>query len=255
MPGYRGHRCQHGAHACSSLAHTTEVQQLRDRRSRNVAVPFTSPHRTEDPWKPQNTQDKRAVCSASTATQCPHFISHVLRTRQTCLLNLPTVQFKHLLWNCLHVFQCWIAECPEGYYGEGCAEKCMCMHGAACDPEIGACICKAGWRGRLCGKGTHASPTPLLKTRVSQEMVLLLEGSCTPAAFCEPLNMCSSRFPRTGLRITQGKPKSPDFKRNLNISIAIRIVGSLNESNTCCVNRGEVLYPLIFNCARQRFQS
>ncbi len=32
-------------------------------------------------------------------------------------------------------------------------EKCVCMHGARCDPETGSCVCKPGWRGRLCGKG------------------------------------------------------------------------------------------------------
>ena len=46
-----------------------------------------------------------------------------------------------------------LSECPEGYYGESCAEKCMCMNGATCDSETGSCICKTGWRGRLCGKG------------------------------------------------------------------------------------------------------
>ena len=46
-----------------------------------------------------------------------------------------------------------LSECPEGYYGESCAEKCMCMNGASCDSETGSCICKTGWRGRLCGKG------------------------------------------------------------------------------------------------------
>ena len=30
----------------------------------------------------------------------------------------------------------------------------MCMNGADCDPETGTCVCKPGWRGRLCQKGT-----------------------------------------------------------------------------------------------------
>ena len=62
-----------------------------------------------------------------------------------------------------------LSECPEGYYGESCAEKCMCMNGASCDSETGSCICKTGWRGRLCGKGSvfyGFMERPLLRNRI-----------------------------------------------------------------------------------------
>lgn len=34
--------------------------------------------------------------------------------------------------------------CPEGTFGEDCAQKCNCKNGAKCSTENGRCNCTAG---------------------------------------------------------------------------------------------------------------
>ena len=44
------------------------------------------------------------------------------------------------------------AECPDGFYGEDCGEKCECENKGQCDHQTGRCTCTPGWRGRTCTK-------------------------------------------------------------------------------------------------------
>ena len=46
-----------------------------------------------------------------------------------------------------------LSECPEGYYGNGCLEECVCENGAVCDHISGDCNCSAGWKGLTCDEG------------------------------------------------------------------------------------------------------
>ncbi|KAJ7305715.1 hypothetical protein JRQ81_010081 [Phrynocephalus forsythii] len=40
--------------------------------------------------------------------------------------------------------------CPEGSYGDVCAQKCLCVNGGRCDPVSGSCTCPDGYQGALC---------------------------------------------------------------------------------------------------------
>ncbi|XP_058426093.1 N-acetylglucosamine-1-phosphodiester alpha-N-acetylglucosaminidase isoform X2 [Diceros bicornis minor] len=40
--------------------------------------------------------------------------------------------------------------CPNGSFGEDCAEKCQCQNGATCDPVQGTCTCPPGFTGDAC---------------------------------------------------------------------------------------------------------
>ena len=56
-------------------------------------------------------------------------------------------------------------DCPEGRWGLGCQEICpVCEHGAACEPETGACRCRPGYTGSRCEDGecqtADLSPCP-----------------------------------------------------------------------------------------------
>lgn len=45
-------------------------------------------------------------------------------------------------------------ECPKGRWGLGCQEICpACEHGATCEPETGACLCRPGFTGSRCQDG------------------------------------------------------------------------------------------------------
>lgn len=51
-----------------------------------------------------------------------------------------------------------LSACDPGLFGADCGERCQCVHGASCDHVTGECQCLAGWRGKLCDKGTIAAP-------------------------------------------------------------------------------------------------
>ncbi|XP_068126370.1 N-acetylglucosamine-1-phosphodiester alpha-N-acetylglucosaminidase isoform X2 [Hyperolius riggenbachi] len=40
--------------------------------------------------------------------------------------------------------------CIQGYYGDGCASKCLCQNNGTCDHGNGKCTCPAGFRGLFC---------------------------------------------------------------------------------------------------------
>ncbi|XP_078396918.1 N-acetylglucosamine-1-phosphodiester alpha-N-acetylglucosaminidase isoform X5 [Cetorhinus maximus] len=40
--------------------------------------------------------------------------------------------------------------CPNGFYGDGCSQKCHCINGGNCDHIHGTCSCLPGYRGDFC---------------------------------------------------------------------------------------------------------
>lgn len=48
--------------------------------------------------------------------------------------------------------------CKNGYFGDQCASKCLCLNGNECDPITGQCLC-IGFTGehceKPCPKGTY----------------------------------------------------------------------------------------------------
>ncbi|XP_019395698.1 PREDICTED: N-acetylglucosamine-1-phosphodiester alpha-N-acetylglucosaminidase, partial [Crocodylus porosus] len=40
--------------------------------------------------------------------------------------------------------------CASRFYGDGCAQRCLCHNGGECDPVHGSCTCPAGYHGALC---------------------------------------------------------------------------------------------------------
>lgn len=58
------------------------------------------------------------------------------------------------------------AECDEQSWGPDCGQRCLCHHGAPCDPLTGVCSCPPGFTDPLCrqpcppgtyGQGCHLS--------------------------------------------------------------------------------------------------
>jgi len=49
--------------------------------------------------------------------------------------------------------------CENGYYGEGCKQKCSCKKGMTCDYITGVCYnnCPEGWMGEKCDQGKSDS--------------------------------------------------------------------------------------------------
>lgn len=47
----------------------------------------------------------------------------------------------------------YLADCPAGYWGINCAERCQCKNSGECDTVTGECICPPGYFGRMCEEG------------------------------------------------------------------------------------------------------
>ncbi|XP_078396917.1 N-acetylglucosamine-1-phosphodiester alpha-N-acetylglucosaminidase isoform X4 [Cetorhinus maximus] len=47
--------------------------------------------------------------------------------------------------------------CPNGFYGDGCSQKCHCINGGNCDHIHGTCSCLPGYRGDFCEQ-VHQCP-------------------------------------------------------------------------------------------------
>jgi len=46
--------------------------------------------------------------------------------------------------------QCEVNGCPDGRWGDDCAEDCLCQHGGFCNPVHGGCSCTPGYHGLRC---------------------------------------------------------------------------------------------------------
>ncbi len=54
-------------------------------------------------------------------------------------------------WFCVCFF--FIPECPAGFYGANCQQRCLCQNGATCNKTNGKCTCASGWMGTACELG------------------------------------------------------------------------------------------------------
>lgn len=48
---------------------------------------------------------------------------------------------------------CFPPECPAGFYGADCLQRCLCQNGATCSKTDGKCACTSGWMGAACELG------------------------------------------------------------------------------------------------------
>lgn len=51
----------------------------------------------------------------------------------------------------------FLPECPAGFYGADCRQRCLCQNGATCDKTSGKCTCASGWTGTACELGKTQS--------------------------------------------------------------------------------------------------
>ena len=73
-------------------------------------------------------------------------------TKNRNLLNA-TYQPHVSLYRCVQGIYYFISVCPEGTFGERCAQQCECVNGI-CEPGNGTCVCETGWEGFRCDIGT-----------------------------------------------------------------------------------------------------
>lgn len=59
----------------------------------------------------------------------------------------------HLEWISDQLPFGFLTACPEGFYGTGCHQHCLCQNGGTCDPTTGHCTCPMGWTGLACELG------------------------------------------------------------------------------------------------------
>lgn len=64
--------------------------------------------------------------------------------------SLPAKRHFHSYWLSLSVL-----DCPAGFYGAECTEKCACVHMEPCHPVTGTCQCDPGFFGARCAKGDN----------------------------------------------------------------------------------------------------
>lgn len=53
----------------------------------------------------------------------------------------------------------FLPECPAGFYGADCQQRCLCQNGATCNKTNGKCTCASGWMGTACELGKTPSVT------------------------------------------------------------------------------------------------
>ncbi|KAK0133701.1 Multiple epidermal growth factor-like domains protein 6 [Merluccius polli] len=59
-------------------------------------------------------------------------------------LPIPIITFIYLF------FFFFLPECPSGFYGADCRQRCLCQNHATCDKTDGRCACAEGWMGAAC---------------------------------------------------------------------------------------------------------
>ncbi len=67
------------------------------------------------------------------------------------------------------VFVCvFLSECPAGFYGADCRQRCLCQNGATCNTTNGKCSCASGWTGTACELGKSFCVFPQNPFRLDQ---------------------------------------------------------------------------------------
>lgn len=63
----------------------------------------------------------------------------------------------------IYSMSCSRIECDNGFFGDGCRERCNCSDGEPCDPKTGDCQkkCPPGYHGEKCQLGKTQSYTDL----------------------------------------------------------------------------------------------
>lgn len=59
----------------------------------------------------------------------------------------------------------FLPECPAGFYGADCRQRCLCQNGATCDKTNGKCTCGSGWMGTACELGKTLEMLMLMSKR------------------------------------------------------------------------------------------
>lgn len=85
---------------------------------------------------------------------------HLMWQIKESVVKLIKCKQSYCLW--YRLFLKWVlslvnifSECSDGFYGMGCAQRCVCTNGGKCHHLTGDCNCTAGWTGMACERGVY----------------------------------------------------------------------------------------------------
>ena len=74
-------------------------------------------------------------------------VERILILSHNLLWSTVSLQTRHVVLSSL--------ECPQGLWGEECAESCDCSGRGTCSAHDGSCDCDPGWTGLSCQEGIY----------------------------------------------------------------------------------------------------
>lgn len=83
----------------------------------------------------------------------------------------------------------FLPECPAGFYGADCRQRCLCQNGATCNQTSGTCTCASGWTGTACERGESRWSISIFNTRTKSSLCLcpLLTAVCLESSLFSEL--------------------------------------------------------------------